>query len=99
MEAGGTLSVNGVTAVAALVQHASGAPPFALRLACDGKVEVTEAEVDQEIVKVAKKFNMSVEQWYNMLQEERHVSKARIFRRNPGSFASPTSRRASLAKS
>ena len=38
MEAGGTLSVNGVTAVAALVQHASGAPPFALRLACDGKV-------------------------------------------------------------
>jgi ribonuclease BN (tRNA processing enzyme) len=33
MEAGKEVSINGVRAVAALVQHASGAPPFALRLA------------------------------------------------------------------
>ena len=38
MEAGKELSINGVRAGAALVQHASGAPPFALRLACEGRV-------------------------------------------------------------
>lgn len=51
-----------------------------IEIACDGKIEINEAEVDQEIVKVAKKFNMSVEEWYNMLQEERHVSKAQYRR-------------------
>lgn len=52
-----------------------------IEMACEGTgVEVNEAEVDQEIVKVAKKFNMSVEEWYNMLQDERHVSKAQYRR-------------------
>jgi len=52
-----------------------------IETACDGTgIEISEAEVDQEIVKVAKKFNMSVEEWYNMLQDERHVSKAQYRR-------------------
>jgi len=52
-----------------------------IETACEGTdVQVSEAEVDQEIVKVAKKFNMDVDAWYNMLQEERHVTKAQYRR-------------------
>ncbi|MDB5385688.1 MAG: PpiC-type peptidyl-prolyl cis-trans isomerase [Planctomycetaceae bacterium] len=52
-----------------------------IEIACEGTgIEINEAEVDQEIVKVATKFNMSVEQWYAMLQDERHVTKAQYRR-------------------
>jgi foldase protein PrsA len=51
-----------------------------IEIACEGKIEVNEAEVDQEILKVAKKFNMDIAQWYAMLQDERHVTKAQYRR-------------------
>lgn len=38
------------------------------------KIQVSEAEVDQEIHRVAAKFGMSVEQWYQYLQSERETS-------------------------
>ncbi len=38
------------------------------------KIQVSEAEVDQEINRVAAKFGMSVEQWYQYLQSERDTS-------------------------
>ena len=39
-----------------------------IEAACqEQQISISEAEVDQEIVKIAKKFNMSVEEWYNML--------------------------------
>lgn len=44
------------------------------------KVEVTEAEVDQEILKIAEKFNMSVDNWYAMLRTERNVTEAQYRR-------------------
>src|SRR4029077_14044897 len=37
---------------------------------------VTEAEVDQEVVKIAAKFNMPIEQWFKMLQTERNITEA-----------------------
>lgn len=52
-----------------------------IETAClDANVEISEADVDQEIIKVAKKFNMSVEEWYSMLQAERNVTKAQYRR-------------------
>jgi ribonuclease BN (tRNA processing enzyme) len=38
IEAGQTVVINGVAVTAYPAEHPSGAPPFALRLACDGKV-------------------------------------------------------------
>lgn len=38
IDAGQTTTINGVTVTAYLVEHACGAPPFALRLEADGKV-------------------------------------------------------------
>lgn len=40
------------------------------------KLQVSEAEVDHEISRVATKFGMSVEQWYQYLQSERETSVA-----------------------
>jgi foldase protein PrsA len=37
-------------------------------------VEVTEAEVDAEIVKISKKFGLDTQQWLQMLQAERGVT-------------------------
>ena len=49
--------------------------------ACENaNIQISETEVDQEIVKIAKKFNMSVAEWYNMLQAERNVTKAQYRR-------------------
>lgn len=49
--------------------------------ACENaNIQISETEVDQEIVKIAKKFNMSVSEWYNMLQAERNVTKAQYRR-------------------
>lgn len=43
--------------------------------ACEKQgVEVTMDEVNGEILKIAKKFNLSIEQWLNMLQAERKVT-------------------------
>jgi ribonuclease BN (tRNA processing enzyme) len=38
LEAGETATINGVTVTTYAVEHACGAPPFALRFSCDGKV-------------------------------------------------------------
>lgn len=52
-----------------------------IETACENSnIQISEAEVDQEIVKIAKKFNMSVSEWYNMLQAERSVTKAQYRR-------------------
>lgn len=52
-----------------------------IETACENaNIQISEAEVDQEIVKIAKKFNMSVSEWYNMLQAERSVTKAQYRR-------------------
>lgn len=37
-------------------------------------VEVTAAEVDAEIIRIAKKFELPVETWYQMLQVERDIT-------------------------
>jgi foldase protein PrsA len=37
-------------------------------------VEVTAAEVDAEIIRIAKKFELPVETWYQMLQAERDIT-------------------------
>lgn len=37
-------------------------------------VVVTEAEIDQEVGRIAKRFNLAQDQWYNMLQAERNIS-------------------------
>jgi ribonuclease BN (tRNA processing enzyme) len=38
IDAGQTTTINGVTVTAFVVKHACGAPPFALRFSCEGKV-------------------------------------------------------------
>ena len=38
IDAGQTSTINGITVTAYVVEHACGAPPFALRLSCEGKV-------------------------------------------------------------
>jgi len=38
-------------------------------------IVVTEEEVTAEIVKIAKRFNLDPEAWYNMLQQERGISR------------------------
>lgn len=43
-----------------------------IRQACaEQGVVVSEAEVDQEVVEISKKFGLAVDQWYKMLQAER----------------------------
>jgi foldase protein PrsA len=37
-------------------------------------IEITEAEVNQEIVKIAKKFDIDPENWLRIIQSERHLS-------------------------
>ncbi len=37
-------------------------------------VMVTEAEIDNEVGRIAKRFNLAQDQWYNMLQAERNIS-------------------------
>ena len=46
-----------------------------IQQACaNGGVTVTDAEVEQEIVKISKKFGLPVSQWYQMLEAERGLT-------------------------
>ena len=46
-----------------------------IQQACSAQgIEVSEAEVDAEILKIAKKFNLDPVAWLQMLQAERNVS-------------------------
>ena len=52
-----------------------------IETACENSnIQISEVEVDTEIQKIAKKFNMSVPEWYNMLLAERNVTKAQYRR-------------------
>lgn len=43
--------------------------------ACKARgIEISETEISEEILKIAKKFNMAVDQWYQMLQTERKIT-------------------------
>ncbi|WP_437205223.1 peptidylprolyl isomerase [Planctomicrobium sp. SH664] len=43
---------------------------------CDKKgVTVSKAEVEQEVINTAKKFNLPLETWYKMLEAERNISR------------------------
>ena len=43
--------------------------------ACEERgVAVTEQEVNAEIARIAKRFNLSIDQWYQMLQAERAIT-------------------------
>jgi foldase protein PrsA len=44
-------------------------------------IVITAVEVDEEIVRIAKKFNLSVENWFQMLQAERNLT-PRQYRRD-----------------
>ncbi|VAX38860.1 hypothetical protein MNBD_PLANCTO02-214 [hydrothermal vent metagenome] len=47
-----------------------------IQQACREKgIVVTQAEVDKEVLKIAKKFNLDPANWYQMLISERNVSK------------------------
>lgn len=37
-------------------------------------ISVSEAEVDQEILEISKKFGLALDQWYKMLEAERNLS-------------------------
>lgn len=46
-----------------------------IQQACaEHNVTVTQAEVDQEVVRIAKRFGLDVEAWFNLLQAERGLS-------------------------
>lgn len=46
-----------------------------IQLACEnGGVKVTQVDVEQEIVKIARSFNIPVETWLNMLTTERGIT-------------------------
>jgi len=46
-----------------------------IQLACEeAGLLITEAEVDQEIIRISKQFNIPTETWLQMLQTERNVS-------------------------
>lgn len=52
-----------------------------IELACESSnIQVSEQEVDQEVLKMAQKFKMDPEQWYTMLQAERNVTRAQYRR-------------------
>ncbi len=38
-------------------------------------IEVTQADVNAEVVKIAKKFDLTPENWYQIIQSERHLSR------------------------
>jgi foldase protein PrsA len=40
----------------------------------EANVEVTEAEINAEVTRIAKRFNLDTDQWYKMLQAERNIS-------------------------
>ncbi len=53
-----------------------------IRQACAERgVTVSEADVDQEIVEISKKFGLAVDQWYKMLEAERGLN-AEQYRRD-----------------
>ena len=53
-----------------------------IQQACAEKgLTVTDAEVNQEIVRISKKFGLAVDQWYGMLQSERGLTPIQ-YRRN-----------------
>ncbi|PHS02902.1 MAG: peptidylprolyl isomerase [Blastopirellula sp.] len=43
-------------------------------------IKITDGHLDAEIAKIAKKFNLPVDRWYAMLQEERNVTPSRYRR-------------------
>jgi foldase protein PrsA len=46
-----------------------------IRQACaEQGVTVSEAEVDQEVVEISKKFGLAIDQWYKMLEAERGLN-------------------------
>ncbi len=46
-----------------------------IQLACQQEgLSVKESEIDQEIARIAKEFNLPMETWYQMLQTERNLS-------------------------
>lgn len=46
-----------------------------IQLACEeAGLMITEAEVDQEIIRIAKQFNIPTETWLQMLQTERNIT-------------------------
>ena len=46
-----------------------------IQLACeDAGITITEAEVEQEIIRIAKQFNIPTETWVQMLQSERNIN-------------------------
>ncbi len=46
-----------------------------IQLACeDAGITITEAEVEEEIIRIAKQFNIPTETWVQMLQSERNIS-------------------------
>lgn len=52
-----------------------------IQLACEEKgITVTQAEVEQEIIRIAKQFNIPVESWLQMLEIERGVTSAQYSR-------------------
>ena len=43
--------------------------------ACKARgIDVSDAEISEEVMKIAKKFNMAIDQWYQMLQTERKIA-------------------------
>jgi hypothetical protein len=48
------------------------APSSSRNAAAD--ISVSEAEVDQEILEISKKFGLALDQWYKMLEAERDLS-------------------------
>lgn len=52
-----------------------------IQQACaDRSITVSQAEVDQEIVRIAKRFGLDVDAWYNLLQAERGLSRVQYQR-------------------
>ncbi len=52
-----------------------------IQQACEAQgIEITDAEVNGEIVKIAKRFNLTVENWLQMLESERHLTPAQYKR-------------------
>lgn len=52
-----------------------------IETACEASnIQISEAEVDKEVLKIAQKFKMSPDEWYKMLEAERNVTKAQYRR-------------------
>lgn len=53
-----------------------------IQQACEERgLVVTEAEVDAEVLRIAQRFNLAVDQWYQLLQTEREIT-AHQYRRD-----------------